>query len=118
MTPVKYLFIYFAFLAHNICFSQTDQIEKIASQVSIKDLKSNLNYLCSEPLEGRLTATHGDTLASMFIAETFRKNNLKGYTLENSVTCCKQCNFVKHTLSLEELIEWINLVHKNLNLCQ
>jgi hypothetical protein len=39
-----------------------------------------------------------------------RVNNSKGYTTGNCVSCCKQCNIAKGTLSLEEFLEWINKV--------
>lgn len=34
-----------------------------------------------------------------------RKDNKKGYTVENSVSCCKECNFSKHTQNASEFIE-------------
>jgi hypothetical protein len=36
-----------------------------------------------------------------------RVNNKKGYTIENSVSCCSICNRAKKDLSLEEFNEWI-----------
>lgn len=39
-----------------------------------------------------------------------RRNNSKGYTKENSVPCCKQCNIAKGTLTLDEFIELCYLV--------
>jgi hypothetical protein len=37
-----------------------------------------------------------------------RQDNLKGYTLENSVACCKYCNFAKRDLSLVDFYKWVN----------
>lgn len=44
-----------------------------------------------------------------------RKDNTKGHTLENSVTCCKTCNYMKRDMSYEDflahckrIIKWIN----------
>jgi len=34
-----------------------------------------------------------------------RKNNNLGYTALNSVTCCKRCNYAKHTMSDEEFLQ-------------
>jgi 5-methylcytosine-specific restriction endonuclease McrA len=39
-----------------------------------------------------------------------RVDNQKGYTLENSVPCCKTCNLAKHKLSLSEFKAWIQRI--------
>lgn len=36
-----------------------------------------------------------------------RVDNTKGYTIENSVACCKICNNAKSTLTVEEFLDWI-----------
>ena len=36
-----------------------------------------------------------------------RIDNRIGYTKENSVPCCKICNFAKHTMNENEFYEWI-----------
>ena len=35
-----------------------------------------------------------------------------GYTKENSVACCKYCNFAKHTMSEDDFYKWIKRVYK------
>lgn len=35
-----------------------------------------------------------------------------GYTKENSVTCCKYCNFAKHTMSENDFYKWIKRVYE------
>ena len=35
-----------------------------------------------------------------------------GYTEENSVSCCKYCNFAKHTMSEDEFYKWIRRVYE------
>lgn len=42
-----------------------------------------------------------------------RINNNEGYTLTNSVTCCKVCNMAKNTMTQIEFIEWIKKVYNN-----
>lgn len=37
-----------------------------------------------------------------------RKNNDKGYTKDNCITCCEICNRAKKDLSLEDFFSWIN----------
>jgi hypothetical protein len=41
-----------------------------------------------------------------------RRNNARGYTLENTVSCCKRCNYGKHTMGEKEFLEWINQVYE------
>lgn len=40
-----------------------------------------------------------------------RIDNLLGYTKENCVPCCKQCNLGKRDLSSKDFLEWITSVH-------
>lgn len=40
-----------------------------------------------------------------------RLDNSNGYSLDNSVTCCKYCNFLKGTLPI---FEWQNKLKKNI----
>lgn len=67
-------FLLFLFVTNSYCQSST--IVKIAKDCSTEELRKNLYYLASPELEGRMLATKGDTLASQFIAEHFRKSNL------------------------------------------
>lgn len=39
-----------------------------------------------------------------------RKDNLLGYTKENSIACCKTCNWAKGGLEVKEFSDWINRV--------
>lgn len=43
-----------------------------------------------------------------------RVDNKKGYTTENSVSCCKICNQAKHTMSEQNFIDWILRVSAHL----
>jgi hypothetical protein len=43
-----------------------------------------------------------------------RLDNDEGYTLDNSVPCCIDCNISKFTRTEEEFIEWIEKVYSNL----
>jgi hypothetical protein len=42
-----------------------------------------------------------------------RKNNSIGYTIDNSVTCCGQCNKAKGTTNYEDFILWIKRLVKH-----
>lgn len=48
-----------------------------------------------------------------------RVNNELGYTKENCVACCKECNFAKGRLAQSEFYEWIRRIvahQKNMTL--
>ena len=45
-----------------------------------------------------------------------RIDSSKGYTVENSVPCCKYCNTAKNTMSVDEFLKWIGRVYKFNNL--
>jgi len=40
-----------------------------------------------------------------------RKDPLKGYTFDNVVPCCKQCNFAKHRMGYDEFLKWVECVY-------
>ncbi len=42
-----------------------------------------------------------------------RLDNKKGYTKDNSVTCCKFCNIAKNNNSLESFNEWVQRLSNN-----
>jgi hypothetical protein len=43
-----------------------------------------------------------------------RQNNAVGYTEENSVPCCKVCNFAKRDLSLDDFFKWVLKTSKHI----
>jgi len=45
-----------------------------------------------------------------------RVDNLKGYELDNVVTCCKNCNHAKLNLSKEDFLDMIKRIYENLKL--
>lgn len=40
-----------------------------------------------------------------------RKDNDKGYHLENALSCCSMCNYSMNAYSYEEFLAWIELWH-------
>jgi hypothetical protein len=43
-----------------------------------------------------------------------RKDNDIGYTLDNVVSCCSQCNYIKNSFNYDDFISWIDKAHTNL----
>lgn len=41
-----------------------------------------------------------------------RVNNFIGYTIENTVPCCKVCNFAKRNMTEGEFLDWIKSVYE------
>lgn len=44
-----------------------------------------------------------------------RLNSSKGYTRDNVVPCCYTCNKAKSSLTLEQFINWVKIVSRNLD---
>jgi len=44
-----------------------------------------------------------------------RVDNTKGYTVDNVVPCCKNCNIAKNTRTLQEFKDWIDQIYHYLN---
>lgn len=51
----------------------------VENHVQLKDVKSSLEYLASDALEGRNTGSKGIEKAAVFIENFFKKNNIKPY---------------------------------------
>lgn len=45
-----------------------------------------------------------------------RMDNDVGYTVDNSITCCSNCNYAKRNRTYEEFKDWIKQVHLHLSL--
>lgn len=43
-----------------------------------------------------------------------RKDNKKGYTINNCVSCCFKCNMAKQEMSIEDFKNWIITLYNNL----
>jgi hypothetical protein len=68
--------LFLLLLVNREVLAQSPAIIQVASETSTEKLKTNLYYLASDQLEGRLMASHGDTLASLFVADAFRQAHL------------------------------------------
>lgn len=71
----------------------------------------------SRTIEDRLNET---TKGKKLSNELLRINGLDrkylglGYTVNNVVTCCKHCNFAKHTMSQCQFYDWVKRVYEHL----
>lgn len=78
-------------------------------------------YYCglefSKTIEDRLNETKSSKKLSNTILKINgidRKDNNIGYTKENTVPCCKFCNFAKHTMNENEFKQWIKRAYENI----
>lgn len=51
----------------------------------------------------------------IFVHGIDRIDPTRGYSIDNCVSCCTDCNYGKHTKTTEEFLTWINRVHKHQN---
>ncbi len=81
-----------------------------------KITSSNCYYCGIEPsqfakVNTKHYSTDGTTWSRYIYNGVDRLNNDIGYTVENSVACCKNCNIAKRTLTVEEFLTWIRRVY-------
>lgn len=78
-------------------------------------LKSNCFYCDIEPKQELLIPAkgygmHGSNDKIKFLYNGIdRKNNLVGYTTENCVACCKNCNRAKGAMSFDDFRNWASM---------
>lgn len=84
--------------------------------------KSPCNYCgleYSKEIEDRLNESKNRKRLSDYVLKCNgidRVDSSKGYTVENSVACCKYCNTAKNTMYVDEFLKWIGRVYEFNNL--
>lgn len=73
-------------------------------------IKSNCHYCGIEPLQ-KARSNNINTTPYVYNGID-RKDNTKGYELDNCVPCCYICNRAKRELSYDQFMEWINRIRK------
>jgi Zn-dependent M28 family amino/carboxypeptidase len=104
--------LFFFLLIATNCVAQPSQIIKISEQISINSLQENLYYLASDKMEGRLFATRGDTLASEFVGDWFKKNNLQPVTTNSNPYFQTVVAYKRNLVSAEFKINQTPVVEK------
>lgn len=78
------------------------------SKETFREYTTSLCFYCGSYPKNRVT--NGKT-GEYFYNGIDRKDNTKGYTVENTVPCCTICNRAKRDLPFEEFCSWIeNLI--------
>jgi len=70
-------------------------------------------YYCGDELTNTIKG-QGKTSGDFKYTGIDRLDSTKGYTKENSVSCCWMCNNMKHTYSVEKFLEQISKIYKRL----
>jgi len=88
-------------------------LEYTLTEEQFKELTSGNCYYCGEKPSKTIKAkgSYGEYRYNGID----RKDSNLGYTLENTVSCCKTCNFRKRITGFQEFKEWIKKVYINLN---
>ena len=97
-------------------------VETMSFDVFSRLLKSPCSYCgleYSKEIEDRLSESKKQKRLSDYVLKCNgidRIDSSKGYTVENSVACCKYCNTAKNTMSVDEFLKWIGRVYEFNNL--
>ena len=92
--------------------------ETISFEVFSRLSKSPCRYCgleYSKEIEDRLSESKKQKRLSDYVLKCNgidRIDSSKGYTLENSVACCKYCNTAKNTMTESEFYNWIKMVYE------
>jgi len=77
-------------------------------------------YYCGEPPSKpskKILINRGHVNEPPFYYNGIDRINSKiGYNIDNCVSCCSFCNYMKHTSTQKEFLTQINKIHKHLNL--
>jgi len=90
------------------------------SEEQFKEFTSQNCHYCgakpsslSKPRDGSSTLEGIDNAAYVYNGID-RKSNGNGYTMDNCVTCCRKCNFLKGKLNYDEFVEHIKTIYTHL----
>jgi len=99
--------------------TKIDSKNKVIDFFTFKELSKSKCKYCglehSKEIEDRLSErSEGKKLSNNVIKINGidRVDSGIGYTKENSVACCKFCNFAKHTMSKDDFYKWIKRVYE------
>jgi len=84
-----------------------------------KLVKNNCHYCNQEPNKIRLDRVknrRGEHDSSCLLNGIDKVNNDMGYTINNCVSCCEDCNKAKRNLSYSVFLQLIKNIYENLNL--
>jgi hypothetical protein len=81
------------------------------TESEFKSLISKNCHYCNEPPSERKTVAYKDDVACVNGID--RIDSKKGYSIDNCVTCCTQCNRMKNTFSHNDFINKISQIYNH-----
>jgi hypothetical protein len=112
LAPGKSMFNSFVDSVKNGAFSRN--LEYLLEKEHIFKLVKSSCYYCGRKDVQRME--YRKAFGGFSLVGIDRKDNSKGYTVENSVPCCMDCNRAKRDHSLTDFVSWANRVKLYLNL--
>lgn len=98
----------------NLCF-------ELSREEFYKIISGNCEY-CNSPPTRRFSQHKATKMSKEWLEKSAifrngvdRKDNKIGYTLKNCVSCCKDCNEMKHVRDITYFIEHINKIYNHMN---
>lgn len=88
-------------------------LDFILTESQFFKLIENNCYYCGQPAkikESQYATKVSDT--PLIFNGVDRLNSSKGYTTDNTVSCCSDCNYGKHKKSEQEFLSWITRVYE------
>jgi len=80
----------------------------------VYELTKGTCYYCGVPPTQERRSNRGRTI--YLFNGIDRLDNSKGYTTENSVSCCSRCNYGKKAMSEDEFVGWVKAVYEHMRL--
>lgn len=85
---------------------------ELSDEEAIKLLTGNCHYCGVEPLH-----YHNKDVNKIFPYNGIdRKNSYEGYNINNCVSCCRTCNYLKNSMSYDRFLDVIMTIYRHLNL--
>lgn len=86
-------------------------LQFLLSYEDCKILFSNNCYYCG--VEPKQIFKHQKCFGTIVYNGIDRLNNSIGYSIDNSVSCCKTCNYKKRETDMELFLEWVEKIYNN-----
>lgn len=91
-------------------------LEFTLSEEQVLKLFASNCFYCGAPPSNQQRRRRNDS--GFIYSGIDRYDNLQGYTLGNSVSCCRTCNFAKRDMSADEFIVWARRLVKHSDIKQ
>jgi len=94
-----------------------DLVWELTNEQFAKLTKQNCWYCNQEPAQmNRVYGKNKPKNAYYLYNGVDRMDNAVGYTMDNCISCCGRCNHMKHVLHVEDFINHIRKIIRNLGI--